>query len=131
MAFVNGQATGLTNAIPVAQMFNAANTNSIPNIKLVFGSATTTNGVATVNLTSDGTSTGQPLLSQILHADATAWTNSSTATQVPFLGGKNIASDQRSVSFNVLTGASMLLGGASVSQAPNGVSVTCVVWGLP
>ncbi len=127
--FVTGQATGLASAVPVIQAYNAG--IALPNIKVVLASGTTTNGTATIYPTSDGTQTGTPALSQILHADGVAWVSTSTATQVPFVSGKAISSDLKSVTFNVLTGNAIALGGNSVTQAPNGTTVTCVVWGMP
>ena len=122
-------APGIINMVPLATMNNAQ--GNIPNIKLYFASASTTNGVATVYPTSDGTPTGTALFSQVLHADAQAWVNTSLPIAVVDTGGKSIGSDQRSVSFNVTAGNAVVLGGNSVVAAPNGTMVTCVVWGLP
>ena len=126
---VPGPAPGLTNAVPLMQLTNG--TTALPNMKIVAGTVTTTNGVATVYSTVDGTSTGAPAISQILHADCVAWTNTSTLTQMPLISGKAISSDLRSVTFNVVIGTSIVVGGSVLAAAPNGTTVSYLVLGVP
>lgn len=121
-------APGIINNVPAVAMFN---NGSIPNVRVCFASALVANGVATCYATVDGTSTGAAVFSQILHADAQAWVNTSTPVAVVFTGGKTISADQRSITFNVLTGNTVVLGGAPMALAPNNTQVTAVVWGLP
>ena len=47
MFLVNGQASGIVDALPPAQTFDAATAAAVPNIKLVFATASTANGTAT------------------------------------------------------------------------------------
>lgn len=122
--------TGIVNAIPLAQMFQAG--TQIPGIKLYFATCTTSaTGVGTIYPTSDGTATGTALFSNILHASATGWSNTSTLTLIPTVSGKSISSDLKTVTFNTLVPTGILLGGTSASFGPSGIQLTCVVWGLP
>lgn len=121
-------APGITDRVPDVVMFNSGN---LPNARVCFASAATSGGTATLYATVDGTSTGAAIFSKILHADAQGWVNTATPISVVFTGGKSISSDQRSVSFNVLTGNSIVLGGAPMAVAPNNTQVTAVIWGVP
>ena len=122
-------ATGIIDAVPLVQVFKAG--LSVPNVKLFFGSTTTLGGVATIYATSDGTTTGTPLFSSVLHADGTAWSSGSSAISSAIVAGKSIASDNKTISFNCVVGGGVLLGGSTLSFVADGTKVTCVAWGLP
>lgn len=105
-----------------------AGTTSCSNVKLWAGSTTTTSsGVATLT---PANSTGGPMFSKILWADAKAWANASGATACPIVSGKSIAADGSSVSFNVVQGVGLLAAGASLAMAPAGVNVNALLIGL-
>ena len=122
-------APGIINKVPDVAAFN--NLGGIPNVRTYFASATTAGGVATVYATSDGTATGTAIFSQILYANASPWVNTSSATAAPMTSGKSISSDQRTLTFNVTSGTSLALGGATMVAAPNGTQVLCMIWGIP
>ena len=119
----------INNPIPAVQVYNG--TQSAPNLKVCYYTGTTVNGVVTVNTTVDGTATGQPQFSTILHAAATPWTNTTSVTSMPYASGAKIATDLRTVSFNILTPATVVVASASSQLAGSGVSVTISIWGLP
>ena len=119
----------LINPIPPVQVYNG--TQSAPNLKVCYYTGTTVNGVVTVNATVDGTATGQPQYSTILHAAATPWTNTTTVTSMSYASGAKISTDLRTISFNILTPATVVVASASSQLAGSGVTVTISVWGLP
>lgn len=95
-----------------------------------YGSATVANGTATFYPTSDGTATGTPLFSQILHVNCSAWNNSSTAIQVPIVSGKSISSNCSTVVVNAVVSTTVVVGGTTVVAAPTGTSVMCTIIGV-
>ena len=120
----------IINANPQTQWFNNGSNTSVPNIKIIFMSVSSiVSGVATFYATSDGTSTGTPCFSTILHAEATPWNSTTTLTSCPYISGKSIGSDQKTVTFNVLTATTVVVGGAAAAFAPNATALTCMIVG--
>lgn len=113
--------------IPWLSIFNS--NTSILNVKLWTGNGTTSGGTVTFYPTSTSSAGGIPIFTNILHADATAWVNTSAVTSVPLFSGKIIASNMSSVTFNGITGAGVLLGGNSVAFVSNGISVSALIIG--
>ncbi len=127
-----GMSAAVVNATPQTQWFNNGSNIAIPNIKIIFMSVSSiVNGVATFYATSDGTSTGTPCFSTVLHAEATPWANTATLTSCPYISGKSIGSDQKTLTFNVLVANSVLVGGISAAFAPNATALSCMIVGLP
>lgn len=102
---------------------------SVPYMKMFFNNAVTSGGVATVYPTTTGTATGTALFSQIFHSDCTAWASSSTAIGSILSAGKTISADLRTVSFNLVGGTGVLLGGTSLAFAPDNTAVSVVIYG--
>lgn len=119
----------LTNPVPPVQVYNG--TSSAPNLKVGYFTAVTVNGVATIHTTLDGTATGTPMFSSILHADATPWVGTTTSTQMPWVSGNQISTDLRTVTFNVLTGTTVVLSSASSQLVSAATTISACVFGLP
>ena len=119
----------LINPVPPVQVYNG--TQPAPNLKVCYYTGTTVNGVVTINATLDGTATGQPQFSTILHAACTPWQNTTNVTQMPYASGAKISTDLRTVGFNILTPSTVVVALASAQLASSGVQCTINVWGLP
>jgi hypothetical protein len=73
--------------------YNAgASPSEIGMLKVIFGTVTTSSGVATVQLTMDGLSTGAALFTNILSVQATAEFNTSSVANVPLGSVRSITS---------------------------------------
>ena len=120
----------LVNTVPPVQLYNG--TQATPNLKVCCYTGTTVNGIVTVYATLDGTATGQPQFSTILHAACTPWQNTTTVTQMPYASGAKISTDLRTISFSILTPATVnVVASVSSQLAASGVQCTLNVWGLP
>ena len=122
-------AAAIVNATPACAVFSGAGA-SVPNMKMYFATVTTSGGVATFYPTTTGAAGGTPLFSQILHTSTTAWINTASAIGVADTGGKSISSDLSTITFNVTVGTTVVLGNLSIAFAPDGTSVTCLVYGV-
>lgn len=100
------------------------------NTKIFTATAVTvSNGTVTFYPTSTGTSTGAPLFTQITTIQCSPWANTSTATSIPNIAGKYVSADLSTLVFNVTTGQTVVLGGASTVAASNGIPCMCLVLG--
>lgn len=103
-------------------------TANLSTIKQWYGRGTSTSGVVTFNVTTDGTSTGSaifPTLSLTTHyLIATAQANSTSNTVVPFASIQNITNN-RVVRVNVKTGS-----GSGLTNAANGTTVYLNIIGV-
>lgn len=103
-------------------------TANLSTIKQWYGRATSTSGVVTFNVTTNGVSTGTPVfptLSLTTHyLIATAQANSTSNTVVPFASIQNITNN-RVVTVNVKTGS-----GSGLTNAANGTTVYLNIIGV-
>lgn len=88
-----------------------------------FGTATTTGGVATVNLTDDGTATGNALFTTFINVQANAIVNTSSAIAVPSVAGKLVSADNKTLTINVVVGRNLLALGNTAAFAADGTQV--------
>lgn len=88
-----------------------------------FGTATTTGGVATVNLTDDGTATGNALFTTVINVQANAIVNTSSAIAVPSVAGKLVSADNKTLTINVVVGRNLLALGNTAAFAADGTQV--------
>ena len=70
------------------------------------GTATTTNGVATLYLTDDGTAAGSALFTNIFSIQAIAEANIVEPEQVPLPSIKSLSADKKTLAINVIVPAS-------------------------
>lgn len=100
-------------------------------VALWHGQTTSTSGVATFNVTDDGTSSGNAIFSSILTGTATPQANTSTATSVPNTAVKTISANNKVITVNVTVGTTIgLLGGPTLAFAPDGTVVNGFVVGV-
>ena len=94
------------------------------------GSATTTTGIATFHPTVDGTTGTAALFTNIFSVTALAANNTTTATSYPFASLQAIAVGNKTITVNVGIGQNLgALGGATISNAPNGTTVYLTIFG--
>ena len=121
--------TGLYNDLanaPLTSIFSGVTNAS--GLKVWTGSSTTSGGIATFYPTSDGTSSGTPVLNKIIFASAMPWNNTSTVTSMPIISGKSVTNT--TIIYNVLTpNATLLANTASMGTAANGLTVLAIAVG--
>lgn len=123
--FISGN-TNLITIIP--KIYSGITTQS--SIKIWTASATTSSGVATFNVTTDGTSSGTSIFNTIFSITPTAFLNTSTAINVPLSSVKSISSDKKVITTNTIVGTTIiLLGGNTVEFCPNGTIVFITIIG--
>lgn len=92
--------------------------------------ATSSTGEAIAYPTTTGAANGDAIFATILHATACAIRNATSAIDTAWAGLRTVATDRRSVSFNVVKGTPMLLGGNSVVSAPAGTQLQVLIFGV-
>jgi len=112
---------------PINTVYNG--TTAKTKAKIWNGTATTSSGQATLYPTSDGTAGGTALFTNIYSIQATAVRNTTTATQFEFASVNNISADKKTLVINVGNGTTVVLGGASIVDAPDGTSVYVTIIG--
>ncbi len=95
-------------------------------LKIWVDAVLTNGGTATVTPV---TSTGTPIFTNILSVAALAVLNTTSARNVPVCSMKTVASDNSSLTFNVVTGTSNSLS-SSAAFAANGITVSVTLIGL-
>lgn len=93
------------------------------------GSAVTVNGVATFFPSSDGTSGGTALFTNIFTLQPTSERNTSNAIDVPFYGIKSISADKKTITVNVVNATTLIALGSTLVFAPDGTKVYLIIIG--
>ena len=121
----NGTASFLP--LPITKFFNNGVLSS--NVALYCTTVVSQGGTATVNVTDDGTTAGNAVLSSILFAIGMPLTDTTIAPNTPECSLKSISTDSKTVVFNVVVGTT----GAYNSKqfAPNGTKVYVLIYGNP
>lgn len=99
------------------------------NIRIWTGQATTTSGIASFFPTSDNTSGGTALFTNIYSVHATGEINTSTASSAVTASIKAIAGDKRTVTVNAISGLVLGVLGATTIFASNGTNVHLTIIG--
>lgn len=112
-----------------------SNNSSVFYSKIWTGNQVTSNGKFTVFPTSDGTSNGSALFSNIFYASGTAIVNTSNFTSNCFVSPISISTDKRQVAFNCTRGTAVSsgLGGGSTNTtvaSADGTAVYAMIVGL-
>lgn len=84
------------------------------------GASTTVNGVVSFNLTDNDGGDGAALVSSTYTIAALAWNNTGTPASMPYVSGKTVSADLKTVTINVL---------ANGAAAPDGTRVDLMVVG--
>lgn len=106
-----------------------ADASYIPQIRSF--KSTTTSGIATFNLTEDGTPTGTACFASITGINPIAERNTSTPIQYPNCSLKSISANKKQMEITVGNGTSLLALGATNVNAPDGTVVWLTVFGSP
>jgi len=114
----------------VTSAFNSGATITGCKVYVCTVATSSTTGEAIAYPTTTGTASGDAIFTTILHATACAVSNTTSAVQTPWAGLRSVAADRKSVSFNVVMGTPMLLGGNSVVAAPKGTQVQVLIFGM-
>ena len=114
--------------VPFSQVYNGSNV--VGGSKMYTVTVSTSGGVAVCYPTSNGTGTGTALFGTIFFAMATARNNTTNYTQMPWCSLNSIAADNKTVTFNIMTGTTVAYSGASTIAAPNGVTVQIMIVGI-
>lgn len=91
------------------------------------GTSTVTSGVVTFNLTDDGTPTGNAIFTNIYNESINLWVNDQNAQYQ--MGNTTVSSDKKTISFNINTLGSVLLGIIQFISAANGIVICLQVEG--
>lgn len=101
-------------------------------IRAWVGSATTTDGVATVYPTDNGNVTGNAFFGTVLGAVCSTVVNTGNATSVPISGLKSVSTDKKTVQVNVVRGLAiaipLLLN--TLQFVPDGTEVSVIIFGI-
>lgn len=121
--------TNTNMSVPKVYKYNAGSAPGLSDFPIEFiGSATTnSSGVATIQLTTDGTSGGSALFSSVRSIQVSAGNNTSTLTDVPLASVKSF--DGKTLTVNVVNSAAILLGGQGLEFAGSGITVYVTVVG--
>ncbi len=105
---------------------------TMSNVKMIsVNVVTASTGLATVYLTSDGTSNGPALFTTILSIQVVALRDTTTAVQMVFASIKTISGDNKTLVVNAVTGSNIAIGGgASLVTAPIGTVLSVFVVGI-
>jgi len=116
--------------LPSTYLYNAgsAPTQVNWNEKKFIGTATTTGGVATFQVTTDGTSGGSALFGTINTIIVSCRANTASAVSVPSASTKVITSG-KTITVNVITGTTLLALGATSAFAADGTVVDILIFG--
>lgn len=87
------------------------------------------NGQVVVFPTSDGTATGAPIFTNVLFGSAVV-TNATNVSTCAFGSLTRVSTSQQSVTFTMLAGTGVLLGGVTVAALASGSTVTVMLLGL-
>jgi len=115
--------------IPIVYKYNSGASPTIITSKIISGRITTnSSGVASINLTTDGTSTGTSLFTNIYSIIATAELNTGILTSIPLSSVKQIISG-KVYEVNAVESAGILLGGQGLELCPSGITINITVIG--
>lgn len=91
----------------------------------------TTNGSVTFYPTDNGTASGNALFSSISFAAAIPFKGNVSSNDTHFCGGRIVAADRKSISFNVTKGALVALAGPALTAGDADTACLCIVIGIP
>ncbi len=87
-------------------------------------------GLVTVYPTLDGTATGTPVFTSTIMFASVTGSNSNTLATFSFGSLRTISASRQAVSFNMLVGQTVLLGGDTLTYLAAGRSVTVFLFGI-
>lgn len=119
---------GVNSPITTANLWDGS---SLSGLKVWVGSASSNNGAAVFHPTHNGLASGNALFSHIHYAGCTVSNNTSAANDTHLAGHRSTSGDLKTVTFNVVRGNIVALGGSSFRNGVNGKTCTAFIIGLP